>query len=108
MPRSNRPRRNARGQPRSKWARAAEPSPLRGFGLAAQSTESARDGEWNVRRIGGGRAEKVYTCPGCHGTIASGTEHIVAWRADDWRGDEAAGAARRHWHTHCWRTRIGR
>lgn len=49
------------------------------------------------------QAVKEYVCPGCGGTIAVGTAHLVAWRADGVLGEAADLAARRHWHTHCWR-----
>ena len=41
-------------------------------------------------------------CPGCGRPIPPGASHVVAWRADDLRGEEAALADRRHWHTRCW------
>ena len=31
--------------------------------------------------------------------------HVVAWRADGLMGEADDLAARRHWHTHCWRIR---
>ncbi len=56
-----------------------------------------------MQPIGGPQAQKDYTCPGCHGTIVAGTAHLVVWRADGVLGDAADLAARRHWHTHCWK-----
>lgn len=49
------------------------------------------------------QAVKEYVCPGCRGVIAVGTPHLVAWRADGVLGEAADLAARRHWHSHCWR-----
>lgn len=67
----------------------------------------ARDGGWHVREIPAWRAVKEYTCPECHRRVPPGQAHIVAWRSDWIMGDEDAGSQRRHWHTHCWRTRAG-
>lgn len=66
-------------------------------------TETRRGVDWTVQPISAQRAEKTYTCPGCHGPIAPGTAHVVVWRADGILGDAADLAARRHWHTACWR-----
>ena len=49
------------------------------------------------------RAGGTASCPGCGRMIEPGTAHLVAWRADGVLGDAADLAARRHWHTHCWR-----
>jgi hypothetical protein len=59
---------------------------------------------WNVRTQGA--AAKTYSCPGCGLSIAIGSPHIVAWRADGLFGDAADLAARRHWHSQCWRIRL--
>jgi hypothetical protein len=59
------------------------------------------DGEWSVRTVPAGAAEKVYRCPGCDQEIGVGVAHVVAWPADG-RGDLSD---RRHWHTPCWRAR---
>lgn len=56
-----------------------------------------------MQPIAGAQAVKDYICPGCGGTIVPGTAHLVAWRADGVMGEAADLAARRHWHTHCWR-----
>ncbi|GAA4905229.1 hypothetical protein LX16_3550 [Stackebrandtia albiflava] len=64
-----------------------------------QSLESGPDGDWYVRGIAGGQAEKAYRCPGCDQEIGPGVAHVVAWPADG-PVDE-----RRHWHTPCWRAR---
>ncbi|MBZ4486149.1 hypothetical protein LQ938_08755 [Microbacterium sp. cx-55] len=66
-------------------------------------SEFRRGAEWTVQPISAAQAAKVYTCPGCGGQIAEGTAHLVVWRADGVLGDAADLAARRHWHTHCWK-----
>lgn len=62
-----------------------------------------RGSEWTVQPVSGARSVKSYTCPGCAGTIDPGTAHVVVWRADGILGDAADLAARRHWHSHCWK-----
>lgn len=66
-------------------------------------TEARQGCEWTVQPISAQQSQKEYTCPGCGGQIAIGTAHQVVWRADGVLGDAADLAARRHWHTHCWR-----
>lgn len=66
-------------------------------------TEVRRGREWTVQPIAASQAVKAYVCPGCGGEIAPGIAHLVAWRADGVLGESADLAARRHWHTHCWR-----
>ena len=66
-------------------------------------TEVRRGQEWTVQPVSEQQALKAYRCPGCGQDIATGTAHLVAWRADGIMGDQADLAARRHWHTHCWR-----
>lgn len=66
-------------------------------------TEARRGGTWTVQPVSGSRAQKSYTCPGCGQVIDPGTAHVVVWRADGILGDAADLAARRHWHTHCWK-----
>jgi hypothetical protein len=66
-------------------------------------TETRRGGEWTVQPVSAAKSVKEYTCPGCGRVIAAGTAHVVAWRADGVLGDAADLAARRHWHSHCWR-----
>ncbi|MFK4760819.1 hypothetical protein ACI3KS_07785 [Microbacterium sp. ZW T5_45] len=66
-------------------------------------TEVRRGVEWTVQPISGAQAQKTYICPGCGRGVEPGTAHLVAWRADGVLGDAADLAARRHWHTHCWR-----
>jgi hypothetical protein len=97
MPRSNRPRRRAATEP--------EPLDLERALLGTKRLEVKRDGSWNVQPHGASSATKEYTCPGCGLVIPPGTAHVVAWRADGLMGDADDLAARRHWHTHCWRIR---
>lgn len=66
-------------------------------------TEVRGRSEWTVQPISSARAQKVYTCPGCPRDIAVGEAHVVVWRNDGVLGDAADLAARRHWHTACWR-----
>jgi hypothetical protein len=66
-------------------------------------TETKSGGLWNVQSLAATSAVKYYTCPGCTQEIAPGTAHLVAWRADGLMGEADDIAARRHWHTHCWR-----
>ncbi|MCU1413147.1 MAG: hypothetical protein JWN80_487 [Microbacteriaceae bacterium] len=96
MPRSNRSRRGA--QPPDD-----DELDLSRVLYGAKRSESKRDGEWNVQPVSASSAAKVYTCPGCGLEIAPGTAHIVAWRADGLMGEADDLAARRHWHSHCWK-----
>jgi len=48
--------------------------------------------------------DKTYICPGCQQEIAGDTAHLVAWPVETMFGEDDAKAARRHWHTNCWRT----
>lgn len=112
MPRSNRPRRRP-AAPRSERAAADAREDLDDFNpervLAGFARlESAPDGEWRVRQVTTRNAAKVYTCPGCSRAIPPGTAHLVVWPDDNLFGEEAGIAERRHWHTHCWRTRTFR
>ncbi|MFM2719273.1 hypothetical protein [Microbacterium mcarthurae (nom. nud.)] len=66
-------------------------------------TEVKRGVEWTVQPISAPQAQKPYVCPGCGRTVDVGVAHVVVWRADGVLGDSADLAARRHWHTHCWR-----
>lgn len=65
--------------------------------------ETRRGQEWKVQPVRAESALKPYVCPGCGGTVAPGIAHLVVWRNDGVLGDAADLAARRHWHTHCWR-----
>lgn len=80
-----------------------EPLDVERLMVGARRTEIRNGTEWVVQPIGATAAVKFYTCPGCSLEIAPATAHLVAWRADDFFGDDAAIAARRHWHTHCWK-----
>ncbi|MFI8594931.1 hypothetical protein ACIGCK_10945 [Microbacterium sp. NPDC078428] len=91
--------------PRSNRRRPEQPS---GDGFERmlagwKRTETRRGSSWTVQPISAAQAVKDYTCPGCGRTVAAGTAHVVAWRADGVMGDAADLAARRHWHTACWR-----
>lgn len=66
-------------------------------------TEVRRGAEWRVQPLSAVQAQKSYTCPGCGRAIDPGVAHVVVWRADGVLGDAADLAARRHWHTPCWR-----
>ncbi len=66
-------------------------------------SETRRGQEWTVQPVSAPQALKEYTCPGCGRIVAVGAAHLVVWRADGVLGDAADLAARRHWHTHCWR-----
>lgn len=66
-------------------------------------TEVRRGAQWTVQPVSAAQALKTYSCPGCVRPIEPGTAHVVAWRADGVLGDAADLAARRHWHTACWR-----
>lgn len=92
--------------PRSRKRRPSRPDADDSFQrlLAGWKRTEVRQGrEWTVQPISAAQAQKEYTCPGCHGRIAPGIAHEVVWRADGVLGDAADLAARRHWHTHCWR-----
>jgi hypothetical protein len=99
MPRSNRPRR------RGDRDEEREPLDLERALAGTRRTEAKRDGAWNVQPQSASSALKAYSCPGCALEIAPGTAHLVAWRADGIMGEADDLAARRHWHTHCWRIR---
>jgi len=89
-------------------SRRRRPEPARGdsferFVAGFQRSERRRGVEWTVQPVSGAQARKTYVCPGCGGTIEIGAAHVVTWRADGILGDAADLAARRHWHTHCWK-----
>jgi hypothetical protein len=96
MPRSNRPRRKRAAGPEEEFdlARAV---------LGNLRQESKRDGLWNVQPVSPASAVKMYTCPGCGLEVSPGTAHVVTWRADGLMGEADDLAARRHWHSHCWK-----
>lgn len=97
MPRSNRPRR-----PRGGGRDEPPERDLTQIVLGGRRTEVRGGRTWNVQPVGGGSV-KEYTCPGCHLVVEPGRAHVVVWRADGLFGDADDLAARRHWHTHCWR-----
>lgn len=99
MPRSNRPRGRRPG--------AAEilTTDLDRAILGPAHVQTKREGSFHVQPVGATAAAKPYTCPGCQLEIAPGVAHVVAWRADGIFGEADDLAARRHWHTHCWRIR---
>jgi hypothetical protein len=98
MPRSNRPRR-----PRDRAEDARDERDLERSIFGGPRTESRRGREFVVQSVSASAAVKGYTCPGCALTVSPGTPHVVVWRADGLFGAEDDLAARRHWHTHCWR-----
>lgn len=97
MPRSNRPR---RGRPATEDESELD---LHRALYGTLRTESKRDGLWNVQPVSPASAVKTYLCPGCGLEVQPGQAHLVAWRADGLMGEAADIAARRHWHTHCWK-----
>jgi hypothetical protein len=92
MPRSNRPR--GRRRPVDE-----DEDVLTRLLSGSQRTETRRGRIWKVQPVSAARALKVYRCPGCTLDIEPGHAHVVAWL--DVEG--ALLAARRHWHTHCWK-----
>lgn len=97
MPRSNRPRR--RGAADDDDAELDLNRILTG----GRRVENRRGASWNVQPVSPAQAVKAYVCPGCSLPVAAGTGHIVAWRADGLMGEANDLAARRHWHSHCWK-----
>ncbi|WP_083527883.1 hypothetical protein [Curtobacterium ammoniigenes] len=96
MSRSNRPRRGARPED-------SDEDDLRRLLSGWARTEVRRGRAFTVQPISARAAAKTYVCPGCQGPIEPGVAHLVVWQQDGVLGDEADLAARRHWHTHCWR-----
>jgi len=94
MPRSNRPRSRKVTEPEADLTHL-----MSGW----RRTEVRRGSLWNVQPVSAAQAVKTYLCPGCNLEIEPGVTHLVAWRADGVLGDVADLAARRHWHTHCWK-----
>ncbi|MFT4230845.1 MAG: hypothetical protein QM602_11195 [Microbacterium sp.] len=91
MPRSNRRRPEPAGDSFERL--------LAGF----KRVELRRGAQWSVQPVSAAQALKPYTCPGCRRAVDPGVAHVVVWRADGVLGDAADLAARRHWHTGCWR-----
>lgn len=98
MPRSNRPRR-----PGGRAEDARDERDLARSLFGGPRTETRRGREFVVQSIAASSAVKEYTCPGCALAVSPGTPHVVVWRADGLFGEQDDLAARRHWHTHCWR-----
>ena len=98
MPRSNRPRRSASGRGDDDESPTSL-APCSGMRTPKPNAMvSGRCSRWPQRP-----RCKYYTCPGCGIEIPPGAAHIVAWRADGLMGEADDIAARRHWHTHCWK-----
>ncbi|MBK6872671.1 MAG: hypothetical protein IPG94_15275 [Kineosporiaceae bacterium] len=100
MPRSNRPRRRARGEP--------SPEPVIDRDRALYGTgrlEQHPDGEWLVRPVSVAAAGKAYLCPGCRQQIPPRVAHLVAWPAEEPIGAFGGVEDRRHWHRACWTAR---
>src|SRR5690554_8161634 len=97
MPRSNRPRR------RRSDAEYDAPLDLSRALFGGRHTESKRDGLWNVQPVSAPSAAKPYTCPGCRTPVTVGTAHVVTWRAGGLMGESEDLAARRPWHSRCWK-----
>ena len=74
-----------------------------GFGSRIERGPRGEDYHVAVSR----QSEKSYVCPGCGQEVPPGVTHTVAWADGHIFGEDAAVAARRHWHTHCWE-RFGR
>ena len=96
MPRSNRPRGRRPGEDDDEFD-------LSRVFVGRLHSEQRRDGLWNVQPLTATNAVKTYICPGCGLDIAPGIAHVVAWRADGLMGEADDIAARRHWHSHCWK-----
>jgi hypothetical protein len=99
MPRSNRPRGNRSHD------EGSEPDLSRAL-IGRLHTEEKRDGLWNVQPLAAASATKYYTCPGCALEVPPGQAHVVTWRADGLMGEADDIAARRHWHSHCWKIKL--
>ncbi|KIU02392.1 MULTISPECIES: hypothetical protein [unclassified Frigoribacterium] len=97
MPRSNRSRRSRDRR------EADEAYDISRASFGGLTVETKHGRSFNVQSVSASSAVKEYVCPGCSLGIAPSTPHVVAWRADGLFGAEDDLAARRHWHTHCWR-----
>ena len=101
MPRSNRPR--SRRTPGRAEAGADDALDLDRLRAGIRRTEVKRTGTYAVQSVSAAAAAKVYLCPGCRAEVPAGQAHVVAWRTDGPMSDDAELAARRHWHSYCWR-----
>jgi hypothetical protein len=99
MPRSNRPRGRRAGDSHDEDDDLGLSRAL----IGRLVTVRKRDGLWNVQPLTAAKASKVYICPSCGLDIEPGVAHTVAWRADGIMGEADDLAARRHWHSHCWK-----
>jgi hypothetical protein len=95
MPRSNRPRSARKDED--------DGDDLTRLLTGWRRTEVRRGGSYNVQPISAAQAVKEYRCPGCGNAIEPGIAHLVVWRADGVLGEANDLAARRHWHSHCWK-----
>jgi hypothetical protein len=50
------------------------------------------DEAWLIRGV----SQKLYRCPGCHGEIAIGTDHVIVQYVR-----RAGGTDHHHWHRRC-------
>lgn len=100
MPRSNRPRRRVPGE------HDDGELDLNRILTGGRRVEHRRGASWNVQSVSSAQATKEYVCPGCSLLVSPGTAHVVAWRADGLMGEANDLAARRHWHSHCWKIGI--
>lgn len=103
MPRSNRPRRKGRAVGRDAGGYDEGEADLQRAIYGTTRTETRRGVLWTVQPISGTSAVKSYVCPGCGLEVPPGHPHTVVWRADGIMGEAADVAARRHWHSHCWK-----
>lgn len=94
-----------RGPNKYERAAQAEQRDVTRLSYGGARKESYRGAEWFVRDIPAHRAEKPYLCPLCRTEVPIGQAHIVAWNAEHLFGDDAAVRERRHYHSHCWRSR---
>lgn len=100
MPRSNRPR--SRRTP-DRVPDGDDTLDLDRLRSGLRRTEVKRTGTFSVQSVSAAASVKVYSCPGCRTEVPIGQAHVVTWRADGPLGDDAELAARRHWHSYCWR-----
>jgi hypothetical protein len=66
------------GLPDTRWS-------LRGY-------DAEGDEAWLIRSI----SQKLYRCPGCHGEIGIGSEHVVVHYVH-----RVGGTQHHHWHRRC-------
>ena len=92
--------------PRSNRRRSEEPGD-EAFERLLDRLEAHRDAPRRrvdrAARLGRPGGRRPTSARGAGAPSQPGVAHLVAWRADGVLGDQADLAARRHWHTHCWR-----